>query len=65
MSRAKSIDVAKITAFDVHVHIEHEGSDTGIEQAAKKYLGAAEPSAITQLLRTITGRATWLASYFR
>jgi predicted TIM-barrel fold metal-dependent hydrolase len=39
MSRTKSIDAAKITALDVHVHIEHEGHDTSIEQAAKKYFG--------------------------
>ena len=39
MNRKKSIDVAGITAFDVHVHIEHEGHDTTVEQAAKKYFG--------------------------
>lgn len=39
MNQRKSIDVARITAFDVHVHIEHEGHDTTVEQAAKKYFG--------------------------
>ena len=41
MSRGKSIDVTKLTAFDVHVHIEHEGHDTSVEQAAKKYFGGS------------------------
>jgi predicted TIM-barrel fold metal-dependent hydrolase len=39
MSQKKSIDAAGITAFDVHVHIEHEGHDTTVEQAAKQYFG--------------------------
>src|SRR6266576_1843282 len=39
MSQKKSIDAAGITAFDVHVHIEHEGYDTTVEQAAKQYFG--------------------------
>jgi predicted TIM-barrel fold metal-dependent hydrolase len=40
MNRKISIDVAAIRAVDVHVHIEHEGHDTTVEQAAKKYFGA-------------------------
>jgi predicted TIM-barrel fold metal-dependent hydrolase len=39
MSQVKSIRAESIVAFDVHVHIEHQGEDSATDQAAKKYFG--------------------------
>jgi len=35
----KAIDFEKLTAIDVHVHIEHGGNDTAADEAAKQYFG--------------------------
>jgi predicted TIM-barrel fold metal-dependent hydrolase len=39
MSQEKRIHADTIVAFDVHVHIEHQGQDSATDQAAKKYFG--------------------------
>jgi len=39
MSQQKRIHADTIVAFDVHVHIEHQGQDSPADQAAKKYFG--------------------------
>ena len=39
MSQEKRIHADAIVAFDVHVHIEHQGQDSAADQAAKKYFG--------------------------
>jgi uncharacterized protein len=35
-----AIDISRLTAFDVHVHLEHEGELTDTEQAAAKHFKA-------------------------
>jgi predicted TIM-barrel fold metal-dependent hydrolase len=35
-----TIDIDRLTAFDVHVHLEHTEPDSAADQAAKKYFGA-------------------------
>lgn len=39
MSQEPRIHADTIVAFDVHVHIEHQGQDSATDQAAKKYFG--------------------------
>jgi predicted TIM-barrel fold metal-dependent hydrolase len=39
MGTEKKMDASKLTAIDVHVHIEHEGEGTAADDAAKKYFG--------------------------
>jgi len=65
MNQRKSIDVAGITAFDVHVHIEHEGHDTTVEQAPSSILEEAAPSLSTLPWRSITVPARWPALFSR
>jgi uncharacterized protein len=56
MSQAKSIRADSIVAFDVHVHIEHEGRDTATDQATKKYFGDSgadrNPEALAEYYRS-------------
>ncbi len=37
---AGALDAARLTAIDVHVHLEHGGSEVAADQAAKAYFGA-------------------------
>src|ERR1700729_2919598 len=39
MATEKRMDAERLTAIDVHVHIEHEGEGTAADEAAKKYFG--------------------------
>ncbi len=39
MATEKLPDPSRLTAIDVHVHVEHEGEETATETAAKKYFG--------------------------
>ena len=39
MGNEKKMDASRLTAIDVHVHIEHEGEETAADAAAKKYFG--------------------------
>jgi uncharacterized protein len=39
MGNEKRMDADRLTAIDVHVHIEHEGEGTAADEAAKKYFG--------------------------
>lgn len=43
MANDKKFDVDRLTALDVHVHIEHEGEETGTDEAARKYFGEGAP----------------------
>jgi predicted TIM-barrel fold metal-dependent hydrolase len=43
MSNEKSFDADRLTAIDVHVHIEHEGEKTKADEAAKAYFGEGAP----------------------
>ena len=43
MRDEKRLDVDRLTAIDVHVHIEHEGEDTSTDEAARKYFGEGAP----------------------
>ena len=43
MGDEKRLDVDRLTAIDMHVHIEHEGEDTSTDEAAKKYFGEGAP----------------------
>jgi len=43
MANEKKFDVDRLTAIDVHVHIEHEGEGTEADEAAKKYFGEGAP----------------------
>ena len=43
MSQTKAFDVDRLTAIDVHVHIEHEGESTDADEAARKYFGEGAP----------------------
>jgi predicted TIM-barrel fold metal-dependent hydrolase len=56
MSQAKSIRADSIIAFDVHVHIEHEGRETATDQATKKYFGDSgadrNPEALAEYYRS-------------
>ena len=56
MSQAKSIRADTIVAFDVHVHIEHEGQDSATDQATKKYFGDSgadrSPEALGEYYRS-------------
>jgi uncharacterized protein len=56
MSQAKSIRADSIVAFDVHVHIEHEGRETATDQATKKYFGDSgadrNPEALAEYYRS-------------
>jgi predicted TIM-barrel fold metal-dependent hydrolase len=49
------MDADKLTAIDVHVHLEHEGEATDTDQAAKKYFGKNQAP----------GGAQALADYYR
>jgi len=39
MGNEKRLDVDRLIAIDMHVHIEHEGEETATDEAAKKYFG--------------------------
>jgi uncharacterized protein len=43
MGNEKRLDVDRLTAIDVHVHVEHEGEGTEADEAAKKYFGEGAP----------------------
>jgi predicted TIM-barrel fold metal-dependent hydrolase len=43
MTNEKRLDVNRLTAIDMHVHVEHEGKDTETDQAARKYFGEGAP----------------------
>src|SRR5208282_592820 len=43
MGNEKHMDVDRLTAIDVHVHIEHEGEGTETDEAARKYFGEGAP----------------------
>jgi uncharacterized protein len=43
MAEEKRMDVDRLTAIDVHTHIEHEGEGTDADDAAKKYFGEGAP----------------------
>src|SRR5260221_11838990 len=56
MSQEKSIRADSIVAFDVHVHIEHQGQDSPTDQATKKYFGDSgadrSPEALAEYYRS-------------
>ena len=43
MAEEKRMDVDRLTAIDMHTHIEHEGEGTDADAAAKKYFGEGAP----------------------
>ena len=43
MANGKPMDVNRLAAIDMHVHIEHEGKETAADEAAKKYFGEGAP----------------------
>ncbi|MGA9884000.1 MAG: amidohydrolase family protein [Candidatus Acidiferrales bacterium] len=43
MANDRKFDVDRLTAIDVHVHIEHEGEGTETDEAARKYFGEGAP----------------------
>ncbi|HTR46953.1 MAG TPA: amidohydrolase family protein [Verrucomicrobiae bacterium] len=43
MANEKVMDVDRLTAIDVHTHVEHEGEETATDEAAKKYFGEGAP----------------------
>jgi predicted TIM-barrel fold metal-dependent hydrolase len=43
MTDEKRMDVNRLAAIDMHVHIEHEGKETATDEAAKKYFGEGAP----------------------
>ena len=43
MANEKPFDVDRLSAIDMHVHIEHEGEGTEADEAAKKYFGEGAP----------------------
>src|SRR5271170_4621094 len=43
MGNEKRMDADRLTAIDVHVHVEHEGEGTAADEAAKKYFGEGAP----------------------
>ena len=43
MAEEKHMDVDRLTAIDMHTHIEHEGEGTDADAAAKKYFGEGAP----------------------
>ncbi|MGA8870481.1 MAG: amidohydrolase family protein [Candidatus Acidiferrales bacterium] len=49
MGNEKRLDVDRLTAIDVHVHIEHEGEDTSTDEAARKYFGEGAPRGRKEL----------------
>jgi uncharacterized protein len=55
MNSSRSIDVAALAAFDVHVHLEAEDDRTATDAAAKKYFGdsgaAREGNALAEYYR--------------
>ncbi len=50
------MNIANLTAIDVHVHIEHTGAESAADSAAKKYFGdsgaARDPSALAEYYRS-------------
>src|SRR6202165_3785291 len=56
MSQEKRIHADTIVAFDVHVHIEHQGQDSATDEAAKKYFGDSganrSPEALADYYRS-------------
>ncbi len=40
MANGKVMDVDRLTAVDVHTHVEHEGESTQTDEATRKYFGA-------------------------
>lgn len=40
MTEHTPLDAARLVAFDVHVHLEHEGALTAADEQAQKYFGA-------------------------
>ena len=48
--------IANLTAIDVHVHLEHTGTDSAADSAAKKYFGdsgaARDPNALADYYRS-------------
>jgi len=43
MENDKRLDVDRLIAIDVHVHIEHEGEETASDEAVRKYFGEGAP----------------------
>jgi uncharacterized protein len=43
VANGKVMDVDRLTAIDVHTHVEHEGEGTQTDEAARKYFGAGAP----------------------
>ena len=43
MAEEKRMDVDRLTAIDMHTHIEHEGEGTDADAAVKKYFGEGAP----------------------
>jgi len=43
MANEKVMDVDRLTAIDVHTHVEHEGEETATDEAARKYFGEGAP----------------------
>ncbi len=51
------MDAKKLTAIDVHVHLEHEGEATETDQAARKYFGKGQaPSGAQPLVEYYRSR---------
>jgi hypothetical protein len=50
------MNIANLTAIDVHVHIEHTGAESAADSAAKKYFGdsgaARDPNALADYYRS-------------
>ena len=41
MTTTTGLDIDRLVAIDVHVHLEHTGDHVEADEAAKKYFGAA------------------------
>ena len=55
------IDTASLTAFDVHVHLEHAGELSATDAQATQYfkgVASRDPDALAEVP---TGRARWRA----
>jgi len=55
MANPSRIDISTLTAFDVHVHLEHTGGSSATDEQATKYfkgVAAREPEAVADYYRS-------------
>jgi uncharacterized protein len=55
MANPSRIDISTLTAFDVHVHLEHTGESSATDEQATKYfkgVAAREPEAVADYYRS-------------